>query len=175
MQRLLRTSLTAHGYRHLEANRGRQAVEFVATHNPDLVLLDLCLPDMDGLEVTAELRGWSSVPIIVLSAIDREEEKVRALDTGADDYVTKPFGERELLARIRSVLRKAQRDEQGRTITRLSFGDLLIDMVARRVRCGEREVHLTPTQFKLLSSISRTIGKALDGRAYREGRFVVSA
>ena len=113
IRRLIKTSLSAHHYRFLETDQGRTALELAASHNPDLILLDLGLPDIDGLEVTSELRSWTQVPIIVISARGQEDDKVRALDTGADDYVTKPFGSRELLARIRAALRHARRDSDG--------------------------------------------------------------
>jgi two-component system, OmpR family, KDP operon response regulator KdpE len=164
MRRLIRTSLSAHHYRYLEAEQGKVALELAASHNPDLVLLDLGLPDMDGLEVTSELRSWTQVPIIVISARGQEDDKVRALDTGADDYVTKPFGSRELLARVRAALRHARRDANGESLSEVTAGDLHIDMDRRKVTIAGRDIRLTPIQFKLLSVLAKYSGKVLTHR-----------
>lgn len=164
MRRLIKTSLMTHHYRYLETDQGRQALELAASHNPDLILLDLGLPDMDGLEVTSELRTWTQAPIIVISARGQEDDKVRALDTGADDYVTKPFGSRELLARIRAALRHARRDTNGQYSSDVSIGDLHIDVERRKVSLAGREIRLTPIQFKLLSVLAKHAGKVLTHR-----------
>ena len=164
MRRLIKTSLLAHHYRYLEADQGKFALELAAAHNPDLVLLDLGLPDIDGLEVTSELRSWTQVPIIVISARGQEDDKVRALDTGADDYVTKPFGSRELLARVRAALRHARRDADGEHLSQVTAGDVHIDMDRRKVTIAGRDVHLTPIQFKLLSVLAKYSGKVLTHR-----------
>jgi two-component system, OmpR family, KDP operon response regulator KdpE len=164
IRRLIRTSLLAHNYRCLEADQGRQALELAASHNPDLVLLDLGLPDMDGMEVTSELRNWTHVPIIVISARGQEDDKVRALDTGADDYLTKPFGSRELLARIRASLRHARRDANGKEVSDLTVGNLHIDIARRNVSVAGRDIRLTPNQFKLLSILAKHAGKVLTHR-----------
>ena len=164
IRRLIKTSLSAHHYRFLETDQGRTALELAASHNPDLILLDLGLPDIDGLEVTSELRSWTQVPIIVISARGQEDDKVRALDTGADDYVTKPFGSRELLARIRAALRHARRDVDGKSIQEFSVGDLHIDLEYRKVTIEGHEVRLTPIQFKLLSVLAKHAGKVLTHR-----------
>ena len=164
MRRLIKTSLLAHNYRYLETDQGRHALELAASHNPDLVLLDLGLPDMDGLEVTSELRTWSQVPIIVISARGQEDDKVRALDTGADDYVTKPFGSRELLARVRTALRHTRRDANGKDLSKVTVGDLQIDIERRRVSMAGRDIRLTPIQFKLLSVLAKYSGKVLTHR-----------
>ncbi len=119
---------------------------------------------MDGLEVTSELRSWSQVPIIVISARGQEDDKVRALDTGADDYVTKPFGSRELLARIRAGLRHARLDVNGRSLTELNVGELHIDIERRQVSVAGRDIRLTPIQFKLLSVLAKYAGKVLTHR-----------
>ena len=164
MRRLIKTSLLAHHYRYLETDQGRQALELAASHNPDLILLDLGLPDIDGLEVTSELRTWTQVPIIVISARGQEDDKVRALDTGADDYVTKPFGSRELLARVRTALRHARRDSNGQYVSAVTSGDLHIDIVCRKVSVAGRDIRLTPIQFKLLSVLAKNGGKVLTHR-----------
>ena len=161
---LLRASLAAHRYRYIETDQGQLALEYAASHNPDLILIDLGLPDLDGLEVTSELRTWTQTPIIVISARAQEDDKVRALDSGANDYVTKPFGLRELLARIRAVLRHVRRDDDGRLVSKYSVGELIIDLERRRVTTAGREVRLTPTQFKLLSVLAKHAGKVLTHR-----------
>lgn len=136
-------------FRTIIASSGKEAVSAVATHNPDLVLLDIGLPDMDGFEVISKIRGWSKIPIIVLSARGLEGDKIRALDLGADDYLTKPFSVGELRARVKAHLRR-----QARTIDNtksiVSFGDCDIDLSAHIVRRSGKEIHLTPTEFKLL-------------------------
>ena len=164
MRRLIKTSLLAHHYRYLETDQGKMALELAASHNPDLILLDLGLPDMDGLEVTSELRSWTQIPIIVISARGQEDDKVRALDTGADDYVTKPFGSRELLARIRAALRHSRRDANGKSVSEFTVGDLHIDIERRKVTIAGRDVRLTPIQFKLLSVLAKYSGKVLTHR-----------
>lgn len=167
MRRFIRASLTSHGYRLVEAERASEAVALATSHNPELVLLDLGLPDLDGLELTRQLREWSRVPIIVLSARGREEDKVAALDAGADDYLTKPFGVNELLARMRVALRHAlvaaapaapQLYELG------EHGELRIDLVRRQVTRGGQEVHLTPIEYKLLALFAQHAGKVLTHR-----------
>jgi two-component system KDP operon response regulator KdpE len=131
-----------------EAGSGREAIGLVARLRPDVVLLDLALPGLDGVEVCRRLRSWSRVPILVLSARVHESQKVQALDAGADDYVTKPFGTEELLARIRAALRRDQARIDEEPVIRA--GGLIIDLLARRVTVDEREVHLTPTEYELL-------------------------
>jgi two-component system KDP operon response regulator KdpE len=163
MRRFLRAALPPHGYRLIEAGTGQSALLEATARSPDLVLLDLGLPDLDGIEVTKRLRAWSAVPIIVLSARDREGDKVEALDAGADDYVTKPFGTGELLARMRVALRHAAgAGEADEPVVRT--GELEIDLAARRVRVGEREVRLTRTEFRLLALLARHAGKVLTHR-----------
>jgi two-component system KDP operon response regulator KdpE len=163
MRRFLRTALGAQDYRLVEATSAREGLAMAASRNPDVILLDLGLPDRDGLEVTRELRGWSAVPIIVLSARGREQDKVAALDLGADDYLTKPFGVEELLARIRVALRHSA--SAGATPEPVfEAGDLRVDLERREVRRGGREVHLTPTEYKLLTLLIRHAGKVLTHR-----------
>jgi two-component system KDP operon response regulator KdpE len=161
MRRFIRASLTAHGYRLIEAVAAREADALATSHNPELVLLDLGLPDGDGLTVTARLRGWTKVPIIVISARGREEDKVQALDAGADDYLTKPFGVNELLARMRVALRHAAKAPAD---PKLSFGDLEIDLEGRTVKRGGEEVHLTPIEYRLLAYLAQHAGKVLTHR-----------
>ena len=158
IRRLIRTSLLAHNYRYLEADQGRQALELAASHNPDLVLLDLGLPDIDGLEVTSELRTWTQVPIIVISAQGQEDDKVRALDTGADDYLTKPFGSRELLARIRVALRRSLKIDEYPVFR---SGGLVVDQTARVVTVNDEEVKLTATEYSILALMIRHAGRVL--------------
>ncbi len=161
IRRFLRTSLGEHHYRLIEAETGKQGLTLAATQPPDLVILDLGLPDIDGLEVTRQLRDWSSVPIIVLSARGQEKDKVAALDLGADDYLTKPFGVGELLARIRVALRHAATKNQADHDTAFTVNDLKVDLVARRVLVADKEVHLTPIEYRLLTTLVRHAGKVL--------------
>jgi two-component system, OmpR family, KDP operon response regulator KdpE len=161
MRRFLRPALSAQGYRVIEATTGAEGLRLAASHNPDLVMLDLGLPDLDGLEVTRRLREWTQVPIIILSARGREPDKVQALDAGADDYLTKPFGLQELLARIRVARRHADGRERAPSDAVLHAGPLEIDAARRRVLLGDREVRLTPTEYKLLLTLARHAGKVL--------------
>jgi len=160
MLRFLRPALTGHGFRIHESTSGEDGILQASTRSPDLVLLDLGLPDMDGLEVTRRLREWTQVPILVISARGREDDKVAALDAGADDYVTKPFGIRELLARLRVALRRTSRIHAGET-SRLTLGELEIDLGKRRVSRGGNVVHLTPIEYRLLAELARNAGKVL--------------
>jgi two-component system KDP operon response regulator KdpE len=157
--KFLSSSLRRHGFQVLPASGGGEGASLARSHNPDLVLLDLGLPDRDGLEVLKDIRGWSEAPVVILSARTRERQKVEALDLGADDYLTKPFGLNELLARIRVALRRTIR--QGISQPLAVAGDLRIDLEARRVtRCGE-EVHLTPLEYRLLAALVRRNGKVV--------------
>ena len=164
MQKFLRASLVASGYRVVEARSGDEGLTLARTHNPDLVLLDLGLPDMDGMEVTRRLREWSRKPIIVISARGQEDDKVRALDLGADDYLTKPFGTEELLARMRVALRHASRAADDRLEPTLTIGELTIDLDKRQVFAGASEVHLTPNEYKLFAYLMKNAGKVLTHR-----------
>jgi two-component system KDP operon response regulator KdpE len=164
MRRFLRASLVSHGYRLLEAERSSEALQLLTSHHPELLLLDLGLPDGDGIDLTRQIRGWSRVPILVLSARGQEGDKVAALDAGADDYITKPFGVNELLARIRVALRHAQLVAAGSSAEELTFGEVRIDLVRREVvRSGEL-LHLTPIEYKLLVLLARHAGKVLTHR-----------
>ena len=160
MLRFLRPALEGHGYRMIEATSGRDGLTQAATRSPDVVLLDLGLPDQDGLAVTARLREWSQTPIVVISARGREEDKVAALDAGADDYVTKPFGVPELLARLRVALRHAARGD-GAAAALVAVGEVKIDLEKRLVTRGGEAVHLTPIEYRLLAELARHPGKVL--------------
>jgi two-component system KDP operon response regulator KdpE len=161
MRRFLRATLEAHGATVLEAETLAQAAMLVPTHHPDLLLLDLGLPDGDGIDFTRRLREWSRVPVIVISARGREADKVAALDAGADDYLTKPFGVNELMARMRVALRHARSAGEPAEESELTFGDLRIDLVRREVERGGAPVHLTPTEYRLLILLARHAGKVL--------------
>ena len=160
----LRATLHGEGYRLVEAESGELGLKRAAQQPPDLVLLDLGLPDMDGHEVLARLREWLTVPIIILSARDQEKQKVAALDAGADDYLTKPFSAGELLARIRALLRRASSGPGGEETSVFLRGDLKVDLGSRRVVIRGQEVHLTPLEYKLLTTLVRHAGKVLTHR-----------
>ncbi|HEX5822065.1 MAG TPA: response regulator [Solirubrobacterales bacterium] len=156
----LRVILTNAGYRVEEATTKKEALDSVSVRPPDAIVLDLVLPDGDGIEVCEDIRRWSQVPIVVLSAVGDERQKVRALDAGADDYVTKPFGSEELLARMRAVLRR--RSEEGDAAVRV--GDLEIDLADRAVRRNGEQLHLTPIEFDLLSKLAEHPGRLVTHR-----------
>lgn len=162
--RFLRASLSSHGYRLVEARGGREALRQAEQYVPDLVLLDLGLPDMDGIEVARGLRRWSQMPILVLSARGQEHDKVAALDAGADDYLTKPFGLAELLARMRVALRHSARFTAGRGETVFVADDLRVDLELRRIHLSDVEIKLTPMEFKLLAVLVRNAGKVVTHR-----------
>jgi two-component system, OmpR family, KDP operon response regulator KdpE len=159
--RALRINLRARHYDVYVAQTGAQALEEAAHHPPDLVILDLGLPDLDGVEVIGGLRGWTDAPIIVLSGRADSTDKVEALDAGADDYVTKPFGMDELLARMRAVVRRsaAEADEP-----QIRLGELIVDLAAKRVTNGQRDIRLTPTEWHLLEVLLKHPGKLLSQR-----------
>ena len=161
IRRFLRASIDPELYELVEAENGTVGMRMVATESPDLILLDLGLPDLDGVEVTKRLREWSKIPIIILSARGDEMNKVAALDAGANDYLTKPFGLAELFARIRAALRLHQRDEQDFVV---SLGDVQIDLAAHVVKRAEHEVHLTKTEFRLLALLAKNLGKVMTHR-----------
>jgi two-component system KDP operon response regulator KdpE len=164
IRRFLRASLLTQGYELLEAGTGREGLAMAAARVPEVVLLDLGLPDMEGMEVIHQLRAWSSVSIIILSARGQERDKVANLDAGADDYLTKPFGVGELLARIRVALRKAMPAEEGKPEAMYSLGNIKVDFERRLVFRGEEEVHLTPIEYKLLSVLLKHRGKVVTHR-----------
>jgi two-component system KDP operon response regulator KdpE len=161
IRRLLSVSLSANGYRVGTASSGGEAVERTSREPFDIVLLDLGLPDLDGLEVCRRVREWSQVPIIVISVREDERDKVAALDVGADDYVTKPFGMDELLARMRANLRRAAAPTDEPV---LSFGELSVDLARRQVRRGGELLHLTPTEYDLLRVLAAHAGRVLTHR-----------
>src|SRR6266700_3677547 len=170
IQRILRRNLTVSGYEVLIAENGAQAVELARAHQPDLILLDLWLPgEIDGIGVCAQMRQWTQVPIIVLSARTDEKQKVLALDMGADDYLTKPFNNDELLARVRACLRRAANASEGMNVQQPEVltsedGYVRVNVLRRQVRAGTQEVKLTPTEFELLQQLMLHAGKVLTHR-----------
>jgi two-component system KDP operon response regulator KdpE len=164
MRRFLRITLQSQGYRLVEAETGSDGLLQAAARNPDVVLLDLGLPDIDGLEVTARMREWTATPIIVISAREQEQDKVKALDAGADDYLTKPFSAGELMARIRVALRHAVRQRYGQSEPVFAVRNLRVDLGQRQVFLDDREVHLTPIEYKLLTVMVRYAGKVITHR-----------
>ena len=164
MRRFLRAMLRANGYQVVEAAAAREGLAQAAGRNPEVILLDLGLPDADGVEVARQLRRSTRAPIIVISARGKEPDKVAALDNGADDYLTKPFGAPELLARIRVALRRAAAPDAGVPTPSFTSGELHVDLVRREVLRGGESVHLTPTEYKLLASLIRNAGKVVTHR-----------
>ncbi|MGE0759837.1 MAG: response regulator [Pirellulaceae bacterium] len=162
IRRFLRASLDGEGYRVAEADSGERGLRIAAQQPPDLVILDLGLPDMDGQQVLVRLREWLTAPVIVLSARDQESQKVRALDSGANDYVTKPFGVAEFLARIRTALRQAAQGQEASPLFKV--GELQVDLAARQVVIRQQPVHLTPREYKLLSVLVKHAGRVLTHR-----------
>lgn len=162
VRNLMTTTLKAHDYRYLTAPNGETAILESASHNPDIVLLDLGLPDMDGVEVIKRIRMWSNLPIIVISARSEDSDKIEALDAGADDYLTKPFSVEELLARLRATQRRlAVMQSEQHTTSVFRNGSLRIDYAAGCAWLGESELHLTPIEYKLLCLLSKNMGKVL--------------
>jgi two-component system, OmpR family, KDP operon response regulator KdpE len=161
IRRALGVNLKARGYVVDLASSGEEGLQLAASHHPDVVLLDLGLPGIDGLEVIRGLRGWTSVPVIVLSVRETERDKVRALDLGADDYVTKPFGMDELLARLRAAVRRHQPAPEEAVIT---TPDFTIDLAAKRVKVDGAETHLTPTEWEILAVLVRNPGRLITQR-----------
>jgi two-component system, OmpR family, KDP operon response regulator KdpE len=164
IRRFVRTSLEAEGWRVFETETVKQGLVDAATRRPDLVIADLGLPDGDGTDLIRELRTWSQVPVIVLSARSDEEDKVRALDAGADDYIEKPFGVSELLARVRANMRRHQSARAGDAASTVTLGDIEIDRAARIVRKAGVEVHLTPIEYRLLGVLVANAGRVLTHR-----------
>lgn len=161
--RFLRPTLEAAGYDMIEATTGAEAIHKAVTGAPDIVILDLGLPDIDGKEVVSRLRAFSQLPVIILSARDRESEKIEALDLGADDYVEKPFRIGELVARIRTALRRSGKSEKQ--LERIEAGDLMIDFVHRRVERNGETIRLTPKEYDLLAVLARSDGRVLTHRS----------
>jgi len=161
IRRLLKVALTAHGYDPVEATSGQEGLQQAAFLHPDLIILDLGLPDLDGLEVIKSLREWSQVPVIILTVREHEQDKIAVLDVGADDYVTKPFSMGELLARMRVALRHAAQKEDEPV---LHLGDLTVDLARRLVTVAGREVKLTPTEYEILKHLAVNAGRVLTHR-----------
>jgi two-component system, OmpR family, KDP operon response regulator KdpE len=158
IRRMLKTALTGFGYDIAEASSGQEGVNQTAIFHPDLVVLDLGLPDFDGTEVVRRLREWTQIPIIILSVREQEQDKIRALDAGADDYITKPFGMGELLARIRVALRHVAKTEDEPVLT---FGELRVDLAHRRVTLKREDLKLTPTEYEILKYLALQAGKVV--------------
>ena len=164
IQRFLRVALGSRGYHLVEATTGEAGLVEAATRQPDIVILDLGLPDLDWIDVIRRLREWTALPIIVLSARGQERDKIAALDAGADDYVSKPFGVGELLARIRVALRHATRGPDDAGESAFSLGDMHVDFAKRQVIFAGQQVHLTPIEYRLLATLIKHAGKALTHR-----------
>ncbi len=162
MRRFLRVALEGSGYRYLEAGTGQEGLALAVQHRPEAILLDLGLPDMDGLDLVARLREWSRIPVIVISARGQETDKVAALDAGADDYLTKPFGTRELLARVRVALRHAGPEAPQEPVFVLDHWR--VDLAKRQVLVDGKEVHLTPLEYSLFTTLIRHAGKVVTHR-----------
>jgi len=161
IRRFLRAALDAQGFKLIDVATGEEGVAAAATRQPEAIILDLGLPDMDGLDVIRRVREWSATPIIVLSARGQERDKIAALDAGADDYVAKPFGVGELLARMRVALRHAARGTGDPGESKFSVGDLQVDLAQRQVAVAGQPVHLTPIEYRLLATLVRHAGKLL--------------
>ncbi len=159
VRNLIVTTLDTNNYRYLTAPNGKTAVMEAASHNPDIILLDLGLPDMDGVEIIRKIRTWSDVPIIVISARSEDTDKIEALDSGADDYLTKPFSVDELLARIRVTQRRILGMQKTSSV--FVNGDLTIDYAAGSVTMHQGEIHLTPIEYKILCLLAKNVGKVL--------------
>src|SRR5512146_1645784 len=164
MRRFLRAALESHDYRLVEATTSREGLAQATSRNPDVILLDLGLPDGDGIDLARRIREWSVTPIVVISARGKEQDKVAALDAGADDYLTKPFGTDELLARVRAALRRAGRAATQSADATFEAGELQVDLARRQVLLGGQPVHLTPIEYKLLITLVQHAGKVLTHR-----------
>lgn len=163
IQRFLATALDAHGYALTIAGSGAEGLKLAALKQPDILIVDLGLPDMSGFDVIARLREWYARPLLVLSARERETDKVTALDLGADDYLTKPFGIGELLARLR-VMQRHLIGQGGDTEARIAIGEIVLDLAARRVSRGDEDIHLTPIEYQLLATLAKHRGKVMTHR-----------
>lgn len=161
IRRMLSVALSAHGYALAEADSGREGLNQALIFHPDAIILDLGLPDLDGMDVIKHLREWSQVPVIILTVRERENDKIGALDAGADDYLTKPFSMGELLARIRVALRRSAKAEEGPVLT---FGDLTVDLARRLVLLKGNELKLTPTEYEILKHLALHAGRVVTHR-----------
>ena len=161
VRNLITTTLKAHEYKFITAHNGNNAIMEASSHNPDIVLLDLGLPDIDGVEVIERIRTWSDMPIIVISARSEDKDKIDALDAGADDYLTKPFSVEELLARLRVTQRRLSANRNESTSSVFTNGALRIDYAAGCAYLGEEELHLTPIEYKILCLLAANVGKVL--------------
>lgn len=161
IKNLISTTLKVNKYNYLVATSGNEAIMLAVSHKPDIILLDLGLPDMDGVEIIKNVREWSNIPIIVISARSEDKDKIDALDFGADDYITKPFSVEELLARIRVATRRLNSMNEKQTESIFKNGDLTIDYSAGCVYLYDKELHLTPIEYKLLCLLSKNVGKVL--------------
>jgi two-component system KDP operon response regulator KdpE len=169
MRTLLHVTLKQEGYRSIPAANGTEGIAAAIEHSPSVVLLDLGLPDIDGVDVAAKIRAHTDAPIIVISARTQEEQKIQALDGGASDYVTKPFGTGELLARIRVALRQRKQSDPEEPVGTVQVGDLEVDFDMRTVKVAGKEIHLTPTEYKLLGLLMRSEGRVLTHRQLLQG------
>ena len=161
IKNLISTTLKVNKYNYLCATSGNEAIMIAVSHKPDIILLDLGLPDMDGVEIIKNIREWSNIPIIVISARSEDKDKIEALDFGADDYITKPFSVEELLARIRVATRRLNSMNEKQSESKFKNGDLTIDYSAGCVYLNDKELRLTPIEYKLLCLLSKNIGKVL--------------
>lgn len=161
VRNLIVTTLSNNDYKYVVAENGKSAISLAASHNPDVILLDLGLPDIDGVEVIKTVRSWSNTPIIVISARSEDNDKIEALDSGADDYLTKPFSVEELLARLRVTARRLSMINENSSSSVFTDGELKIDYAAGCVYLKGREVHLTPIEYKLICLLSQNVGKVL--------------
>jgi two-component system, OmpR family, KDP operon response regulator KdpE len=164
LQKFLKAALESQNYRVIESTTGKDGLMQAASHTPDLIILDLGLPDIDGLQVARQLREWSKIPIIIVSARGKEQDKVVALDAGADDYLTKPFGVGELLARVRVALRHAASSNQDPGDPTFTTGDLKVDLLKRQVFLADKQIHLTPNEYKLLTALVKNAGMVMTHR-----------
>ncbi|HEY9102413.1 two-component system response regulator KdpE [Chitinimonas sp.] len=164
IRRFLRSALEAEGFAVFEAENGQRGLIEAGTRQPSLLIVDLGLPDMDGCDVIRDVRGWSAVPIVVLSAREQEGDKVAALDAGADDYLVKPFGVPELLARVRAQLRRGAFNAAGESEPQVHFGEVCVDLAKREVQRAGEPVHLTPTEYRLLTTLIKGHGRVLTHR-----------
>ncbi len=164
IRKFVRATLGAQGFSFLEASTGSEGTSLAASHHPDIILLDLGLPDTDGLSLIKALRTWTAIPILVISARGKEQDKVTALDAGADDYLTKPFGVGELMARLRVALRHSRLTKKEQEAPTFDLGGLRMDFSKHQVYVDKREIHLTPTEYRLLSVMIRHAGKVVTQR-----------